>query len=357
MKRPSPIQIEEQGPLREAADWCMAMAEAELTPGQEAKFRAWCETSDANLEAFETVARAWRAVGQTASSPAMLGMRRAALDNLERARAFRWRRSPVWNWVGAAACAMVVLAAAAAFFLLEPRTYQTGLGERRVITLADGSRVSMDGATRVRVLYADGRRQFWLDNGRAKFSVAKDPLHPFTVSAGGEIVVATGTQFSVELLRQQVRVALYEGHVTVWRASTQKGVLQPVMADGKVAEQNLTPGRELVAAAGAPTGQIVDTDPVRSLSWEAGQLVFDNELLASAVERVNRYAAQPVHVTEAAGREIRVSGVFVAGDTDAFVEGVVSLFPLRAVRTGDVVTLEVDHGRLANRPLDATPLG
>src|SRR3546814_14684556 len=47
----------------------------------------------------------------------------------------------------------------------------------------------------------------------------KDPLRPFSVAAAGKIVVATGTEFSVELLGRETRVILYEGHVAVLNGS------------------------------------------------------------------------------------------------------------------------------------------
>ncbi len=272
-------------------------------------------------------------------------MRRAALDNLYRARAFRWRRSRVTAWTAMAACLVACVSATFLFLNAQPRVYGTDVGERRSIVLADGSQVSMDGATQVRVRYADGQRQFWLDRGRAKFTVARDPFKPFTVSADGKVIVATGTQFSVERLSDQLRVALYEGHVAVLNAGEKGSAPQPVMAGGKVAERALTPGHELVAPSHSKVAQVVLADPVRSLSWETGQLVFENEPLASAVERINRHAERPLRVTDAASRDIRISGVFAAGQEEAFVQGVVSLFPLKAMRSDAGTVLDLDRNR------------
>src|SRR3546814_16920388 len=81
--------------------------------------------------------------------------------------------------------------------------------------LDDDSRLSLDANTRVRVKYSRAGRQLWLEEGRARFEVAKDPLRPFSVAAAGKIVVATGTEFSVELLGREPPVILYEGHVAV----------------------------------------------------------------------------------------------------------------------------------------------
>src|SRR3546814_3322622 len=85
--------------------------------------------------------------------------------------------------------------------------------------LDDDSRLSLDANTRVRVKYSRAGRQLWLEEGRARFEVAKDPLRPFSVAAAGKIVVETGTEFSVELLGRETRVILYEGHVAVLNGS------------------------------------------------------------------------------------------------------------------------------------------
>jgi len=76
--------------------------------------------------------------------------------------------------------------------------YSTGVGERRTLTLADGSVVTLDARSRIQVKYRDRERLIDLDQGQARFDVAKDPARPFRVSAAGrETVLAFGTQFNV----------------------------------------------------------------------------------------------------------------------------------------------------------------
>src|SRR3546814_15503788 len=116
----------------------------------------------------------------------------------------------------------------------------------------------------------------------------KDPLRPFSVAAAGKIVVATGTEFSVELLGRETRVILYEGHVAVLNGSAAtRDTLK--LFDEKPAPRSdypmLDPGNELIVHHAA-TPRIDDRatmaierpaslDP--STDWESGQLVFDNE--------------------------------------------------------------------------------
>jgi transmembrane sensor len=88
--------------------------------------------------------------------------------------------------------------------------------------------------------------------------------------------------------------------------------------------------------------QLVPIDPQRALAWESGELAFADDPLSLAVERVNRYAKQRLHIGDAAAAQVRISGVFHAGDTEAFIYGVTRLFPVRVERTSRLTTLLFD---------------
>jgi transmembrane sensor len=189
-----------------------------------------------------------------------------------------------------------------------------------------------------------------LEQGRARFWVAKDALRPFTVRADGRVVVATGTQFSVERIGGQVRVILYEGKVAVLAERSGGRPPEPVrVGPGRApAEQLLKPGGELVltpntTTVAAPTAQLTPADLGRSLAWEGGQLVFSDEPLARAVERVNRYAEHPVVLADSAAGGVLVNGVFTADDTTAFVEGVTEAYPLDARESQGATVISYDR--------------
>jgi transmembrane sensor len=116
-----------------------------------------------------------------------------------------------------AAAGLSLVVGAGLWLWLKPDRYETGTGERRVVALADGSQLAMDAQTKVTVDYRADGRHLVLEQGRATFTVAKDPLHPFSVASHGSLVVATGTQFGMEWLGDQTRVVLYEGHVAILR--------------------------------------------------------------------------------------------------------------------------------------------
>lgn len=322
--------------LDQAAEWCVRLSEGELTPAEQDELDAWFAEDPEHRELLDDSVAAWRAVDEQASHPGMIALRGEALNDLRRAQRQQWARKPgprvaIWS-AAAAVVAAVVLGGGLAWRASLPDVYRTSEGERRIVELADGSRASLDADTVLKVRYDGDRRRLWLEQGRAKFAVAKDPLRPFSVAAGGKLVVATGTTFSVERVADQMRVVLYEGHVAVLDGEGAKGSPPPLLrVNGAPTEKALTPDHELVAQVNSEAASVMPADPSRAGAWETGQLVFQDEPMSLAVERVNRYAREKLRIGDPTVASLRISGVFTSGDTRAFVDGVTAVLPVRAV--------------------------
>lgn len=328
----------------QAAMWCMSLADGLLDSEEQRDFDIWCADPD-NMKAFEDALKVWRAADQAASSPEMIRMRTAALDSFRRSNAQRWtqRLRPRWYWLGGVAAMLMVSLTVVLTLQDSTQVFETMSGERRTAVLEDGSRLSLDAETEVDVRFRSDRRELILVRGRAKFDVARNPLRPFSVRVGDKVVVATGTSFSVELLQGRAHVLLYEGQVAVLDARTERPVLQKPSHRGKDpgSDVGLTPGRELVVAVNATTSAaaVEPVNTARSLSWEGGQLSFQDEPLSAAVERVNRYSKRKIIIADASIDHMQVNGVFNAGDVDAFVEAVTTFNEIKVVRSDGAVTL------------------
>lgn len=316
----------------QAASWCMRLADAHLRADEQADLDAWIAADPANAAAFEEAVAVWQRIDATTGMPEMIRFRAEAVEGLRQANARRWARSPGRRWtVSAAMAACLAMLIVAAVLLLGDRTqtYRTDIGERSVVMLDDGTRLTLDASTQVDVRMERDRRRLELVSGRAKFDVAHDPLRPLSVLARNRLTVATGTSFSVELLPRQMRVILYEGKVEVLEQA-QDGASRNLLA-ARAHDATLIPGRELIASTEGPEVRIDDADVERSLAWETGLLSFDGEPLALAVERINRGAKNKLVVGDAGIASYGISGVFAAGDVDAFVEGVSAIHPVQAV--------------------------
>jgi transmembrane sensor len=305
--------------LTEAAAWRVRLTEEDAETSE--AFEAWLADPQ-NEAAWDHVQAPWREIGEKATSPELMAARAGALARARREGRRRWTSTTRGRI--AASLAAVMLAAGSyggwRWADAQPDVYRTTLGERRVVPLPVGSRVSLDSGSKVRIRYTKDARKLELVSGQARFDVAKDVRRPFSVTARDQTVVATGTAFNVDLLGPKVLVTLIEGKVVVLR--------EPRRRDAAPASIPLKAGEQLVSApAAAPEIHAISVE--RATSWETGQLTFADEPLAAVAERVSRYAEEPIHVAPDAAT-MRVSGVFRAGDTAGFVDMVTSYLPVEA---------------------------
>jgi transmembrane sensor len=319
--------------LEHATQWCMRLSERSLSSDEGERLQAWIEEDPSNATALEEIIGTWHAVETHAVAPELIALRRGALAQGTRAQHWRAARLLLRPRPITAFAAMLLLAAIGVGYWWTARStvLETDVGERRVTSLTDGSRVSLDASTQLKVQFTPDQRRVLLESGRAKFDVAKNALRPFSVEAGNKTIVATGTSFSVELLHQEVRVILYEGHVTVLDNGRieRSQLTSPTGLAPTAAGQALAPGQILVAAVGRPTVEMSNSDTARSLSWEGGMLAFDDEPMTSAVERINRYTKRKIEIADPVVSMMKISGLFAAGDIDSFLDGLTTAFPVK----------------------------
>lgn len=294
-------------------------------PDDAATFQAFEDWRDApeHRQAFDAVQESWALFGDQAAAPELLVLRRDALD---RAGGIGRRRGLELGRRGFAAGLAALAVAPLTFYGWRRlrsgarQTLRTDVGEQRTVTLSDDSRVSLDANTLVKVAYSPTLRLAEVIKGRAHFEVAKDKARPMKVRAGTRTVTALGTAFTVEHEGPRVVVTLVEGRVAVTEAASDRGVAPP--------PKELVPQQQLVFAANATPRMREAVDVERAMAWREGKLVFDDESLADAVARVNNYSRVKIVVEDAPARALKISGIFNAGDTLAFVEAVQSYFPV-----------------------------
>lgn len=324
--------------LEAASAWCMKLADGQLSPEDDAAFANWLDADPENRAAFDRVTQLWQQMGMFATAPELIQRRTRALTEFQQANRRRWTRQITGRWRAVASLAAAILVAVLTFHLWLwplPENYRTDRGERRVFVLADGSRLTLDAASHVKVRLTDKRRELWLTEGRARFDVAKDASRPFSVTAGDKVVVATGTSFSVERVKAQVQVVLYEGQVMVYDPPPARDVAPEMKPEADV----LRPGQQLVSSPTDKAETIAAVDLALARSWESGQLTFIDEPLALAVERMNRYADTKLVTQDLQTGKLLVNGVYNAGDIEAFLVGVTETLPVQIERRNDEILL------------------
>jgi transmembrane sensor len=316
----------------EASVWIARLHGPDRSRRMERECLEWQGRSAAHRLAFERCTETWLDVAGVTLSDAFAAMdtREASSDKAARMQPVRRSR----RLLALGLISFLIVGGAGVQFWRTSGVYATGVGEQRQVLLQDGTVLSLNTDSRVRVSLHPSRRSVDVENGEALFEVAKDARRPFVVRAAGSEIVAVGTVFSVRLDSSRplagdiVSVALVEGQVTVHPDAKRT-------SGNEASALTLKPGdrwRRFGPAEGSDASPTVEVDRPRMesvVAWKRNEAMFDDIDLADAIKELNRYnRTQIVLVGDASLGKLRVSGVYRTGDTAGFARAVATLHGL-----------------------------
>jgi transmembrane sensor len=375
----------------ETGYWDARLRSPHCTEADRAFFAEWRDACPEHREAFERLQTVLADLRHHMARADVRALRDAAL-RAEKLRAPRRR-------MFAAAALVAGLAAATAFWTTLPDrfrhassselvamaesligsqqagVYETGAGQRSTDTLQDGSSVELNARTRIKVVFSENTRTVELIYGQAFFHVAHDARRPFVVRAADREITAVGTQFDVRLDAMSVRVTLIEGNVKVSadssRSAAEEGAVHAALnpasslqipkegasrdrdIPGESSGTNtiyLTPGQQFVArlsgtarngsySAEVGTSQedaLVHTIDIGKVTgWRDGRIYLEDLTLTDAAAEMNRHSPVQISVDDPQIAQLRVNGMFRAGEQEAFVTALEQYFPIAARHRGD----------------------
>lgn len=341
-----------------AGQWLARRDGSDWSQQDEVALEQWLEQSTAHVVAFVRLETAWaeakrlkalaggvepgtvpsvdewqlsRFFDPAAGAASLAPAKPASPANHGRARGLRY-------W---AVAASVLIAIALAFTRFWPSatSYSTPVGGIVSVPMSDGSEVTLNTDSRIRLDVTETQRLVELQQGEAFFDVAKDPSRPFIVTAGSKRVVAVGTKFSVRRERNELRVFVTEGRVRVEDAAPVASVHDAVLT---LSAGSLARGEDDALLVQKKTVPEIE----RHLSWRTGYLIFRDTPLAEAVAEFNRYNSQQIVIDEPRVAEIRVSGKFRPTQYEAFGRLMQEGFAVRMHRVGgDIVLSDASTAR------------
>lgn len=333
---------------REAATWLQRLKTA--TPKEHAEFGRWLRESRAHVREM-LLASSWETVLQHLGHERRVDVEklRAACANVVAVQPSRGSSAPKrvlarrWPWLAAVGMSLAVTAAillGALPFLREVlwHEYATSVGEQRAIALADGSVVSLNARSSVRIHLSGDSRDVYLNDGQALFSVAHDKARPFRVHVDGSIVQAIGTKFDVHRLPGRIEVAVLEGRVRVERAQADSQISASLEA--LIAPTQLSEGQALSISNTGEISVPMPVDVSEISAWRQRRLVFRDRPLGEIVEEFHRYNATPRLLVE--GEELRerpFNGVFDADEPETLLAFLAREDSIALERRGDDVVI------------------
>lgn len=186
----------------------------------------------------------------------------------------------------------------------------TGVGERRQLTLEDGTLLHLNTDTAVDIHFSATERLLWLRRGEVMLSTGNDPRPLRLVSAYGSFA-PLGTRFAVRQFAAHDLLQVVEGSVA---ASIRSAPDVPVRIEA--GEQALVSDSHVTRVAPGPLG------------WVEGVLRVERMPLAAFAAELSRYRRGWLRCApQVAG--VLVSGTFQLNDTDAALAALAMTFPVK----------------------------
>ena len=317
-------QQRQEGIRAEAVEWHVRLRNGGGPEDWEA-FMQWLEADPARSDAYDQVKFADAAIEPdmvpVIASPAAP---MAANDHEEAADQSRLRkRTGLWATAFVAIAAIFLVGLIALPWLTAGQNrYEvaTAAGERRTVSLGDGSSAMLNGATRL-VLDRDRPRYAELAAGEATFTVRHDAAQPFLVVAGAHRVEEVGTAFNLVRDRGRFSVEVIEG---------------AVLYNPQGESISLAAGQTLLVREGAGARPVVGRRAPQAMAgWQRGQLSYRAEPLETVASDLSRYLGTEVALAPDLGAVPFTGSIHVEGDGAASVAGLASTLGLQARRSGD----------------------
>jgi transmembrane sensor len=332
-----PTDIDESASLAEqAVEWWLVLRSGEVSTSRQQEFEHWIGRSPERIAAYLRTALVMKAAQSPSvrwpeTTPESLIEEAKRSLRQDRVRMLHERsrpteltshryRSGARRWIMTATASVTVLFAAigiAWFVSARSQEYATGFGERRAIVLKDGSEVTLNSESRIRVDLRDTRRAVSLEAGEALFRVAQDPSRPFEVDIDQAVIRDVGTEFNVNRRPKGTTITVITGRVAVAPRHVET-------SNGGSASAH--PGTVLLGAAdrlflaGPKWGTTQHDVNVRAaVSWTQSKVVFEHTPLSEAADEFNRYTRGRIEIEGSNLQRREISGVFQTNNPQSFL--------------------------------------
>ncbi|NNE40197.1 MAG: DUF4880 domain-containing protein [Marinicaulis sp.] len=303
-----------------AAQWAARSISGDFSDGDRRALQRWLQANPSHAQAFDQYIE----IAEQASDIADLIREDTLVRDLEKfSRESTNRRS--W-WVAGPAMAASIAAAGLFFFQSAPdidngwREFATARGETKEVRLADGSLVTLNTDTELRILMTDAERRIELSKGEALFDVVRDNDRKFVVASKAADTIVRGTRFNVEQTTNDTIVSVLSGVVEVDPIADEKNAL-PV---------TLIAGHAVVVHSSGAHDPVVAFNPDIVSAWRRGFERYENQRLAYVVSDLNRYFDRPIVIRDVALENLPVTGGFDVTNQALVVQALSAALSIRA---------------------------
>ena len=346
------------------------MDQGPLSSEQTAELQQWIAKSDFHRNYLHQLAHNWDSMGILQELAALFPIQPTAVMP---AKAGIFQPSTIKTWLQnliaqlkqPKAWAPTLATFALVAILInnqQPNHFETDIGQQANYQLSDGTHITLNTNSALKVDYSQDRRRIYLLRGEAHFDVAKNPQRPFMVYAGEGMVWAVGTAFNVRylnagnlegnhagtlvdtLIGTSIDVTVTEGTVKIF-ADIEPDKNTNLNINN--AQNSPTDHEQLVhAGKSVQYSKVIDatqTTPAQvleqKLAWQHGALIFKGETLEQAINEIARYTDKQLIITDPSIKNIRVGGHYKTDNINSLLASLSQTLEIKLEQRGSQLHL------------------
>lgn len=232
--------------------------------------------------------------------------------------------SIIWPFMAAAGLALIILILRPHLILEKSNSTDTVLinefetvfnprGMRRMISLADGSKVWMRGESKLQIHKQFSINRKLILEGEAFFEVSKDSLHPFRVFTELAVTEVLGTSFLLDTKKQQQSTAVKSGVVVV------KPLKPQISSDSA---QTLVALQRSEWTRDGGFGNIEVIDPEVTFGWMEGTIFFKETPIRNVLAELEEWYGLEEIVIVNLAENCRVTGTYTRMSLEEIMESI-----------------------------------
>jgi transmembrane sensor len=314
---------------RAAAEWVARADHAPLTASEAEHLKEWLAGDRRRRGAFIRAKALW----MRSESARALGPQydpEQFQSAVAEPPAVHERRRPMMRWSGALAASLVVVVMLMATLQM-PTAYATAKGEMRTVPLGDGTTVTLNTDTHIKIYEEEGRRRIRVVRGE----VLIEGAGATSVEVDGKHLEGSAASYVVRKLKDQpAQVLVRDGSVVL--AEDKQAASIPLSANtGASLLEDKETGWQLQALSYGQLG--------RELAWREGKIALQGETLAEAVALYARYSDTPIVIADADLAQAPVTGLFAVNNPLGFSRALADVFDADVRQDGARIVIAARH--------------
>lgn len=290
----------------QALHWFTRIQSEAMNDDEQTKFKQWCAI-DEHARYYDEIELFWNSTEFTIAAQ-QINQKQISIANKNTQHFFNKKIGAI-----AASLLFIVTMSFNSINLQFTADYLTAIGEQQLLDLDDGSKLTLNTDSAVKIEFNKKIRKVNLLAGEVYFDVKKDPAgRPFHVYVDDVVVEVLGTRFSVQQMNDGVVVKGHSGHITV--------------SSDSYKSQAITAGEQV---------QIKDErffsdnfEPEQEFAWLNNRLNFKNKPLKEVMIELDRYYVGKILVLDSVASNTLITGSYSLVDpvkTAASISKIVNL--------------------------------